>query len=152
MAAPPRPRVPGPRRRFAEAAEAFTRLSTPYEAALALIDAAEPESTRRGLDLLDRLGAVAVAAKVRRDLRSAGQPVVPARRRTSTIAHPAGLTARQVEVLRLMADGLTNAELAERLYLSVKTVGHHVSVILAKLGVASRREAIRRARDLGLLS
>lgn len=78
--------------------------------------------------------------------------MVPARRRTSTIAHPAGLTARQVEVLRLMADGLTNAELAERLYLSVKTVGHHVSVILAKLGVASRREAIRRARDLGLLS
>lgn len=78
--------------------------------------------------------------------------MVPARRRTSTIAHPAGLTARQVEVLRLMADGLTNAELAERLYLSVKTVGHHVSAILAKLGVASRREAIRRARDLGLLS
>jgi len=53
----------------------------------------------------------------------------------------------------LQNDGrLTNAELAERLYLSVKTVGHHVSAILAKLGVASRREAIRRARDLGLLS
>ncbi|MGV0848689.1 AAA family ATPase [Mycolicibacterium phlei] len=138
--------------RFADAADEFTRLSTPYEAALALIDAASPELTRRGLDMLDRLGAAAVAAKMRRDLRETGQTAVPARRRTTTIANPAGLTARQVEVLRLMQDGLTNAELAERLYLSTKTVGHHVSAILAKLGVPSRREAIRRARELGLLS
>ena len=63
-----------------------------------------------------------------------------------------GLTTRQTEVLHLLDDGLTNAELAERLYLSVKTVDHHVSAILTKLEVTKRRDAVRRARELGLLS
>jgi DNA-binding NarL/FixJ family response regulator len=67
------------------------------------------------------------------------------------LANPAGLTTRQTEVLRLLDDGLTNAELAERLYLSVKTVDHHVSAILAKLDVTKRRDAVRRARELNLL-
>jgi len=137
---------------FEAAADEFHRLSTPYEAALALTDAGDPDLTRRGLDILDRLGAATVAAKVRRDLRLTGQGVVPAPRRATTIANPAGLTARQVDVLRLMDEGLTNVEMAERLYLSAKTVGHHVSAILARLGVTGRREAIRRARELGLLS
>ena len=77
---------------------------------------------------------------------------MPARRRSATLANPAGLTTRQIEVLRLLDDGLTNAELAERLYLSVKTVDHHVSAILTKLDVTKRRDAVRRARELGLLS
>ena len=77
---------------------------------------------------------------------------MPARRRAATLANAAGLTARQVEVLRLLNDGLTNAELAERLYLSVKTVDHHVSAILAKLEVGKRRDAVRRARELGILA
>ena len=76
---------------------------------------------------------------------------VPARRRATTRAHPAGLTARHGEVLRQMSLGLTNAELADTLYISAKTVDHHVSAILTKLGVANRREAVRAARDLGLL-
>jgi DNA-binding NarL/FixJ family response regulator len=65
--------------------------------------------------------------------------------------NPAGLTARQVEVLRLMDHGLTNAELAARLYLSAKTVDHHVSAILAKLQVGNRRDAVRRAREFGIV-
>jgi DNA-binding NarL/FixJ family response regulator len=76
---------------------------------------------------------------------------VPARRRSSTLTNPVGLTARQVEVLRLLDDGLTNAELAERLYLSVKTVDHHVSAILTKLDVTKRRDAVRRARELSII-
>jgi DNA-binding NarL/FixJ family response regulator len=68
------------------------------------------------------------------------------------LANPAGLTTRQTEVLRLLDDGLTNAELAERLYLSVKTVDHHVSAILTKLDVTKRRDAVRRARELNLLN
>ena len=76
---------------------------------------------------------------------------MPARRRSSTLTNPVGLTARQVEVLRLLDEGLTNAELAERLYLSVKTVDHHVSAILAKLDVTKRRAAVRRAREIGVL-
>jgi len=124
----------------------------PYEAALALVDSGHAELARRGLDVLDRLGAAAVAAKLRRDLRSSGVGVVPARRRSTTLTNPVGLTARQIDVLRLIDEGLTNAELAERLYLSVKTVDHHVSAILAKLDVTGRREAIRRGRELGILT
>ena len=124
----------------------------PYDAALALVDSGDPALAARALDILDRLGADAVAAKVRRDLRSKGVSAVPARRRTSTSANAAGLTTRQTEVLRLLDDGLTNAELAERLYLSVKTVDHHVSAILTKLDVTKRRDAVRRARELGLLN
>jgi len=133
------------------AAEEFHRLSMPYDAALALIDSGDPALAARALDILDRLGADAVAAKVRRDLRSQGVSAVPARRRSATLANPVGLTTRQTEVLRLLDDGLTNAELAERLYLSVKTVDHHVSAILTKLEVTKRRDAVRRARELGLL-
>jgi DNA-binding CsgD family transcriptional regulator len=133
------------------AADDFHRRSMPYDAALALVDSGDPAHVARALDILDRLGADAVATKVRRDLRASGQSVVPARRRSATLANPAGLTARQVEVLRLLDDGLTNAELADRLFLSVKTVDHHVSAILGKLDVTKRREAVRRARELGLL-
>jgi DNA-binding CsgD family transcriptional regulator len=133
------------------AAEEFHRLSMPFDAALALVDSGDPALAARALDILDRLGADAVAAKVRRDLRSQGVSAVPARRRSATLANPAGLTTRQTEVLCLLDDGLTNAELAERLYLSVKTVDHHVSAILTKLDVTKRRDAVRRAREMGLL-
>jgi DNA-binding CsgD family transcriptional regulator len=134
------------------AADEFHRLSMPYDAALALIDSGDPALAARALDILDRLGADAVAAKVRRDLRTAGQSVVPARRRSATLANPAGLTARQVDVLRLLENGLTNAELADRLFLSVKTVDHHVSAILAKLEVNKRRDAVHKGRQLGILT
>ncbi|MFG1929860.1 ATP-binding protein [Mycobacterium sp. NPDC048908] len=134
------------------AADDFHRRSMPYDAALALVDSGVPAQAARALDILDRLGADAVAGKIRRGLRAKGVSVVPARRRGTTLANPAGLTTRQAEVLRLLDDGLTNAELAERLYLSVKTVDHHVSAILTKLDVSKRRDAVRRARELGLLT
>lgn len=136
---------------YESAAEAFHDRSMPYDGALALIDSGDPAVAARALDILDRLGADAVAAKVRRELRVGGQSVVPARRRTATLANPAGLTARQTEVLRLLVEGMTNAELAQRLYLSIKTVDHHVSAILTKLDVSNRRAAVRKARDLGIL-
>jgi DNA-binding NarL/FixJ family response regulator len=61
-----------------------------------------------------------------------------------------GLTSREVEVLRLLADGLTNREIGERLFISQKTVGAHMAHIYAKLGVHSRVEAAGRARQLGV--
>jgi DNA-binding CsgD family transcriptional regulator/tetratricopeptide (TPR) repeat protein len=136
---------------FAAAADEFLRLSTPYEAALAMADSGDADLARRALDVLDRLGAAAVAAKVRHDLRSSGSLRVPAPRRVTTLANPAGLTTRQVEVLRLVGAGLTNAEIAGRLYLSAKTVDHHVSAVLAKLQVSNRREAARCAREFGIV-
>jgi DNA-binding CsgD family transcriptional regulator/tetratricopeptide (TPR) repeat protein len=134
------------------AADAFDRLHTPYDAALALADSGDPALARRALHTFDRLGAAAVAAKIRRDLRSDGIADIPARPRATTLANAAGLTRRQVDVLRLIGEGMTNAELAQRLYLSVKTVDHHVSAILMKLAVTGRRDAVRRGRELGILT
>ncbi|MGV0814815.1 AAA family ATPase [Mycolicibacterium boenickei] len=136
---------------FESAADEFDRLSMPYEAGLALAESGDARLARRGLDTLDELGADAVAAKVRRDLRARGLRVVPGRRRPSTLASPAGLTPRQIEVLRHMDGGSTNSELAERLHLSVRTVDHHVSAILSKLQVTKRRDAVQRAREFGIL-
>jgi DNA-binding CsgD family transcriptional regulator len=135
----------------AGAAKAWEAIGAPFEQAMALAQAQDDDSARRALEMLDRLGADAVAAKVRAALRAEGIVSVPARRRAATLANAAGLTARQQEVLRQMSRGLTNAELADALYISAKTVDHHVSEILTKLGVASRREAVRAAREMGLL-
>jgi DNA-binding NarL/FixJ family response regulator len=80
---------------------------------------------------------------VARRLRELGVRRLPRRPRRATAANPAGLTARQLEVLGLLAADLRNAEIAARLHIAEKTVDHHVSAILAKLGVRSRREAAR---------
>jgi len=135
----------------AAAAAQWAQLPCPYEQALCLAATGDPDDARVALDILDGLGADAAAAKVRLDLRASGMAAVPARRRASTLATPQGLTAREVEVVRLLDDGATNAEVAQRLYISAKTVDHHVSSILAKLHVANRREAARVARELGII-
>lgn len=135
----------------AGAAQAWTALGTPYEAALALVDTGDPAEIFAALETFDRLGADAVGAKVRRDLRGRGVTGVPARSRATTRTNPAGLTARQVDVLRLLAEGLTNAGIAGRLFISEKTADHHVSAILAKLEVPTRREAAAAGRRLGLV-
>jgi DNA-binding CsgD family transcriptional regulator len=133
------------------AAALWDQLGSPYEQALALVESHDPRLCRDGLNILDGLGAEAVAAKVRRQLRAAGMIAVPGPRRATTLTNPAGLTAREVDVVRLLDEGLTNAELATRLFLSRKTVDHHVSAILTKLAVTNRRAAAREARRLGLV-
>jgi ATP/maltotriose-dependent transcriptional regulator MalT len=137
--------------RHAEAAAKWEKLGAPFEQALALLDTGRADARRTGLDLLDRLGADAVAAWFRQDLRNKGVTNVPARRRGTTRANAAGLTTREIEVLGLLGHGLTNAELAKRLFISAKTVDHHVSAILAKLGVANRSEAVQAARRSNLI-
>ena len=132
------------------AAECWEALGCPYERALAMVDSGELAETFAALEILDRLGADAVAARVRRDLRRRGVARVPARPRTTTRANPAGLTSRQVDVVRLLDEGLTNAEIAARLVISEKTADHHVSAILTKLDVRTRREAAAVARTMGL--
>ncbi|GLZ49634.1 hypothetical protein Acsp06_58190 [Actinomycetospora sp. NBRC 106375] len=131
-------------------AASWETLGCPYERALAMADSGERTETFAALEILDRLGADAAAARVRRDLRRRGVTGVPLRPRTSTRANPGGLTSRQVDVVRLLADGLTNAEIAARLVISEKTADHHVSAILTKLDVRTRREAAAVARTLGV--
>lgn len=128
---------------------AWDRRGCPYAAALALLDAPDPARWREALPRLEALGAVAVADLVRRRLREAGERV-PTGPRTTTRAHPRGLTRREQEVLTELAAGLTNDEIAGRLFISAKTVDHHVSSVLGKLGVANRREAAAEASRLGL--
>ena len=100
---------------------------------------------------LDVLGADATARTARRRLRDAGARGVPSGPRRTTREHPQGLTRREQEVLDELARDLTNEEIAARLVISTKTVDHHVSSVLAKLGVTNRREAITEARRLDLL-
>jgi DNA-binding CsgD family transcriptional regulator len=135
----------------AAAAAVWAELASPYERALCLAATGDADDARVAVDLLDGLGADAVLAKVRLDLRAGGLTVVPARRRASTRSNPVGLTGREIDVLRLLDEGLTNAELAQRLYISAKTVDHHVSAILTKLQVANRRDAARAARRLSII-
>ena len=87
------------------------------------------------------LGATAMAQRIRRQLRQRGARDIPRGPRSTTTATPAGLTRREVDVLDLVAGGLTNREIAARLHLSPRTVGHHVAAILRKLGVKTRTEA-----------
>jgi DNA-binding CsgD family transcriptional regulator len=132
------------------AADAWRELGFPYQRALTLACGDQDAALLEALAILDGLGARQAAQRLRRQLRRRGTLRVPRGPNRATAANPAGLTGRQVEVLELLADGLTDAEIAARLSLSVKTVGHHVSALLAKLGVGSRREAAAAARRLGL--
>jgi DNA-binding CsgD family transcriptional regulator/tetratricopeptide (TPR) repeat protein len=133
------------------AAMAFAERGMPYEQALELADSGDVDAMVEGLRLLDDLGARPAAAVVRRRLREHGVAAVPRGPKPETRANPAGLTERQAEILRLLAGGRTNAEIAAKLVLSVRTVDHHVSAVLQKLGVTTRREARAAADRLGLL-
>jgi DNA-binding NarL/FixJ family response regulator len=133
----------------AAAAAAWREIGAPFEEAVALTWAGDADSLRRALDIFTELGATTAAANVRRLLQAQGVRVQPPRGpRRSTAAHPAGLTTRESEVLEQLREGLTNAEIAKRLFLSPRTVDHHVSSILTKMGVSNRADAVARATAL----
>ncbi len=121
-----------------------------YEAALALVSSADPELLRTALTEFSRLGARPAALLAARRLRALGERGVPRGPRPGTVANKAGLTARETEVLALLGQGLSNAEVAVRMVISVRTVDHHVAAILRKLGARSRTQALQEAARLGL--
>ncbi|HEY7332631.1 MAG TPA: AAA family ATPase [Candidatus Limnocylindria bacterium] len=128
------------------AARLWAEIGCPYEAAWARAEVGDEPSLRDALAQLMALGAEPLAARVRRDLRALGATNIPLGPRRTTAASPAGLTAREREVLALVADGLTDREIAERLVISPRTASHHVAAILAKLGARRRSEAIAISR------
>jgi len=129
------------------AARAWKELGCPYEQALVLGLYGTETEQREALAILDQLGAAPAAQVIRRQMRAHGVRAVPRGSRTSTRRHSLGLTPREAEILTLLSEGLRNAAIAKRLFVSTKTVDHHVSAILAKLGVPSRAEAIAMARN-----
>jgi DNA-binding CsgD family transcriptional regulator len=131
------------------AASAWERVGRRYDAALVRFGSDET-SLRRALATFDDLGATAASAAARRRMRQLGVQAIPRASRPATKAAPGGLTAREQEVLSLVADGLADREISERLFISERTVHHHVSAILSKFGVSSRTAAAREAARLGI--
>jgi DNA-binding CsgD family transcriptional regulator len=133
------------------AADGWDRLGCPYERAeaLSLGDVPAMEEALQGFLVLS---AAAAADRVRQDLRSAGVTRLKRGPRPSTQSHPAGLTRRESEILALLAQRLSNPAIGARLFVSPKTVEHHVSAILGKLEVATREDAVAQAIRRGWLA
>jgi DNA-binding CsgD family transcriptional regulator/tetratricopeptide (TPR) repeat protein len=137
--------------RWREAAQSWLVAGCRYEYAMSLAMSPQADDQMAALAVLDALGAEPLARLVRASLRELGVARVPRGPAPATRVNPAGLTERQIEVVQLLARGMTNAEIAERLVLSVRTVDSHVAAALAKLGARTRKEATVRAAGLGIL-
>lgn len=137
---------------WAAASERWAAGGCVYSTAFAVMDADDEVALQRALAQLQDLGAKPAAMIFARKLRERGALRVPRGRRPATRANPANLTPRELEVLTLVAEGLRNSEIAERLFVAEKTVDHHVSAVLGKLGVRNRAQAVVEAIQLGIVS
>ena len=133
---------------YAAAAERWAGLGCPLYQALALADIGDPRSLREALEIVQRLDARPLVARISKRLLALGATDLPRGPRPSTRRNPYGLTDRELEILTHLGDGLRNAEIAERLVLSAKTVDHHVGAVLRKLGVGDRVAAGELARRM----
>ncbi|MFB7999059.1 AAA family ATPase [Streptomyces sp. NPDC056002] len=129
---------------WADAAARWEELGSPYEAALAHL-AGDAPALRQALTGFEDLGARPAAARARALMRARGVRPIRSGPRAATLANPYGLTNREMDVFKLLGEGLSDADIADRLYITPKTTGHHVGAVLAKLGVHSRHEAARKA-------
>lgn len=139
-----------PKKAAARSAEAWEKLGAPYEQALMLFECDE-ESKKRALSIMLGLGAEATAQKLKQQMRESGMKSIPRGMRKSTQSNPANLTQREIDIVVLLKDGLQNKEIADKLYISPKTVDHHISSILFKLDVNSRSKAAQEASRLGII-
>jgi DNA-binding CsgD family transcriptional regulator len=136
--------------RWQEAAKVWRAAGCRYEYAAALAESPATDDQLTALAALDTLGAEPLARLVRARLRNRGVRI-PRGPTPTTRVNPARLTGRQAEIVRLLAQGMTNAEIAGHLVLSVRTVDSHVAAALTKLGTSTRKEAVARAGELGIL-
>jgi DNA-binding NarL/FixJ family response regulator len=133
------------------ASKEWLRRGCPYEAAAVLIGSHDSDALLYALAELERLGAEPAAKRARRRLRELGVKGIPRGPHESTRSNTAGLTRREIEITQLISEGLRNNEIAEKLFVSPKTVDHHVSSVLSKLGVKARSQVRPEAERRGLL-
>ncbi|RPJ21330.1 MAG: helix-turn-helix transcriptional regulator, partial [Chloroflexi bacterium] len=133
-----------------KAAQEWERIGCPFERAMALAEGDEPAQVQ-ALTIFEQLGARPAADKLRKHLQAHGSAKLPLKSRLSKSEAPDALTSRELEVLRLVADGLSNPAIAERLTISVGTVKAHTASIYHKLGTNNRVQALSRARELHIL-
>jgi len=122
----------------------WEQLGCRYEKALALFEGTEDDK-RKAITIVHGLGANAVYEKMKLEMRASGIKSVPRGIRKTTRCNPAFLTGRELDVLQLLKEGLQNKEVAAQLFISAKTVDHHISSILFKLDVNSRIKAVTEA-------
>ncbi|HXO73703.1 MAG TPA: AAA family ATPase [Puia sp.] len=134
----------------AETAGLWKQLGCPYEQALALFDGEEADK-KEAMAMVNKLGANAVCERMKLEMRTSGIKSIPRGLRRTTLANPALLTDRELGVLELLKEGLQNKEIGARLFISAKTVDHHISSVLFKLEVNSRVKAVQEAVRLGIL-
>ena len=128
----------------------WEQLGCQYEKAFALSDG-EEDDKRKALIIFEDLGADEVCQKIKMEMRAGGIKKIPRGLRESTKANPAGLTNRELDIIQLMQKAIQNKEIASTLFISPKTVDHHISSILFKLDVNSRSKAVTEAVRLGIL-
>jgi len=133
-----------------EAAALWERVGCPYAQALTIFEGGV-EDKRQAIKIVHELGASVVYEKMKLEMRTSGIRSIPRGIRKSTQANPAHLTARELDVLQLLKEGFQNKEIAARLFISTRTVGHHISSIFFKLDVNSRAKAVREAIHLDIL-
>lgn len=133
-----------------KAAEIWEKLGSLYKQALILFEGNETDK-RKAITIVQKFRADAVFEKMKQLMRAHGIKSVPRGIRKVTRSNGAFLTGRELNVLPLLKEGLKNREIAERLYISPKTVDHHISSILFKLDVGSRTLAVRKATDMGII-
>lgn len=122
-----------------------------YNRGLVLFAGGETEQ-REALGLMQEAGATAIAMRMKMEMRAAGIRSLPRGTRATTRSNVALLTQREIDVLRLLKEGMKNKEIAARLFISAKTVDHHISAMLFKLDVSSRVKAVHEAERLGILA
>jgi DNA-binding CsgD family transcriptional regulator len=133
------------------AAAAWDELGCPYEAARARTEGSDETALLAALAVFDDLGARPAAALARGRLRALGVRGIPRGPRPATRANPAGLTRREVDVVTLLTRSYGNQEIADRLFLSPRTVENHIAAILSKLDVSTRADVAARAEQLEII-